>query len=314
MKKSGALQIGFLSLVASLHSVESASAGGSGVNVNVNVDSDRRVETCGDIRIRYDSRAAQRAESAFSLPGTAPFQAKMPANSGVYVIGEKRGDYAVTACKAARRPDDLAEIRVTPQGSGVSFEGPPGGDWLVFLIVRAPRDAAVDLEVKNGSISVRDTSGKVTARTTNGPISIANASGELDAQATNGPISLRGSTGSGEARAVNGPISFEGSAGTYRLDTRNGPISVELEGDRWDGGSLDARAVNGPLSLLLADDYRSGVLIEMGGNGPVSCPDSACRKARKVWDEGARRIEFGDADPVVRLSTKNGPVSIQSKD
>lgn len=310
MKRSGFQRVVLpAALMALFAAVASAGSG-----VNVTIDGDRNVERCSDIRIRYDSRHAERAEDGFTLPGGAPFEAKMPANSGVYVIGEKRGDYAVTACKAARRQEDLAEIRATPQGSGVAFQGPASGDWLVFLIVRAPRDAAVDLEVKNGSIAVRDTSGKVTARTTNGPISIANSSGELDAQATNGPISLRGCTGSGEARAVNGPISFEGSAGTYRLGTRNGPISVELEGDRWDGGSLDARAVNGPLSLQISEDYRSGVLVEMGGSSPVSCPDSACRKARKTWDEAARRIEFGDAEPVVRLSTKNGPVSIQSKD
>lgn len=310
MRKPGIQRVAFPAVLMAL----SAAVATAGSGVNVTIDGDRNVERCGDIRIRYDSRPAQRAEDAFTLPGRAPFEAKMPANSGVYVIGEKRGDYAVTACRAARRQEDLAEIRVTPQGSGVAFQGPASKDWLVFLIVRAPRDAAVDLEVKNGSIAVRDTSGKVTARTTNGPISIANSSGELDAQATNGPISLRGCTGSGEARAENGPISFEGSAGTYRLGTRNGPISVELEGDRWDGGSLDARAINGPLSLSIADDYRSGVLVEMGGNSPVSCPDSACRKARKVWDEDARRIEFGDAEPVVRLSTRNGPVSIRSKD
>lgn len=312
MKKSLVLRIGFLSLVTALFGVGTVSAGGSGVNVTI--DGDRNVESCGDIRIRYDRSDAERSESAFTLPGGAPFKATMPANSGVYVIGEKRGDFAVTACKAARRADDLGEIRVTPQGSGVAFQGPSGGDWLVFLIVRAPRDAAVDLEVNNGSISVRDTSGNVTARTTNGPISLTDCSGLVDAHAVNGPISLEGCTGSGQARAVNGPIDFEGSAGTYRLDTQNGPISVELEGDRWEGGSLDARAVNGPLSLKLSESYRSGVLVEMQGNGPVSCPASACRSARKIWNEDARRIEFGDDDPVVRLSTKNGPVSIHSRD
>ncbi|MDQ5858505.1 MAG: hypothetical protein M3542_09565 [Acidobacteriota bacterium] len=311
MKKSLVLRIGFLSLVTALFAVGTVSAGGSGVNVTI--DGDRNVESCGDIRIRYDRSDAERAESAFTLPGGAPFKATMPANSGVYVIGEKRGDFAVTACKAARRADDLGEIRVTPQGSGVAFQGPSGGDWLVFLIVRAPRDAAVDLEVNNGSISVRDTSGNVTARTTNGPISLSNSSGVLEANAVNGPISLKGCTGSGKARAVNGPIDFEGSQGTYRLDTQNGPISVELEGDRWDGGSLDARAVNGPLSLKLAEGYRSGVLVEMSGNGPVSCPAAACEKARKVSNDDSRRIEFGDGDPVVRLSTRNGPVSIHSK-
>lgn len=311
MKKPSVLRIGFLSLLASILAVGSASAGGSGVNVTI--DGDRNVESCGDISIRYDRRAAERAEEAFTLPASATFQAKMPTNSGVYVIGERRGDFGVTACKAARRVDDLGEIRVSPQGSGVSFGGPAGGEWLVFLIVRAPRDAAVDLEVRNGSIAVRELSGRVTARTTNGPISIVDSSGELDANAVNGPISLEGCTGSGKAKAVNGPISFEGNAGTYRLDTQNGPISVALEGDTWDGGGLDARAVNGPLSLKLSEDYRSGVVVETHGSGPVSCPDSACRKARKSSNDDSRRIEFGDSNPVVRLSTRSGPISIQAR-
>lgn len=311
MKRSLVRRIGFLSLLVPLFAAGAAS-GGSGVNVSI--DGDRNVETCGDIRIRYDSRDAERAEDALTLPGGAPLQVKLPANSGIYVLGDKRGDFAVTACKAARWRDSLDEIRVSPQGSGLSFHGPAGGDWLVFLIVRAPRDSALDLEVKNGSIAVRGISGKVTARTTNGPISLVACSGEIDAHAVNGPISLERCTGSGQARAVNGPIEFEGSAGTYRLDTQNGPISVSLEGDRWDGGSLDARAVNGPLSLKISESYRSGVLVEMQGHGPVSCPASACRSARKIWDDDARRIEFGDNDPVVRLSTKNGPVSIHSRD
>jgi hypothetical protein len=311
MKESHIPRIGALFLLASLFAVGSASAGGDGVNVTISDDG--RVETCGDIHIRYDRRAAERAEDAFTLPANATFQAKLPTNSGVYVIGERRGDFGVTACKAARRADDLGEIRVSPQGSGVSFAGPAGKDWLVFLIVRAPRNAAVDLEVKNGSIAVRELSGKITARTTNGPISIVESSGELEATAVNGPISLDGCTGSGKARAVNGPISFEGSAGTYRLDTQNGPISVALEGDSFDGGGLEARAVNGPLSLKLSEDYRSGVVVETDGSGPVSCPDSACQKARKTWDDDSRRIEFGDSNPVVRLSTRSGPVSIQAR-
>jgi hypothetical protein len=312
MKNSVLVRLGFLFLIASLGAVASASAGDHGANVRI--EDDRNVESCGDIRIRYDRSYAERAEDTFTLPGSASFQVKMPANSGVYVIGERRRDFGVTACKAARRADDLGEIRVSPQGSGVSFQGPAGDDWLVFLIVRAPRDAAVDLEARHGSIAVRETSGRVTARTTNGPISIRNASGELDAKAVNGPISLDGCTGSGAARAVNGPISFEGSAGTYRLDTQNGPIAVSLAGDRWEGGSLDARAVNGPLALKLSEDYRSGVVVQMDGSGPVSCPDSACRKARKNWDDDSRRIEFGDENPVVRLCTKSGPVSIQARD
>jgi len=286
-------------------------------SVDVTIDTDRGVSTCGDVRIRYDHREAARSEDSFTMAATAaPFRAQLPANSGIFVTGGKRDGFAVTVCKAARHSEGLEGIHVSPDGSGLAFRGPAVGDWMVFLIVRAPRDAALDLEAKNGSIAVHGTSGRVTARTTNGPISLEDCSGPLDANAINGPISLERCSGTGQARAVNGPIDFSGSRGTYRLDTQNGPISVALEGDRWDGGKLDAHAVNGPLNLKISDEYRSGVRVEMLGHGPVSCPSSVCRSARKVWDDDSRTIDFGDSgsDPVVRLSTRNGPVSVASSD
>jgi hypothetical protein len=286
-------------------------------SVNVSIDADRGIDTCRDVRIRYDSREAARAEDSFTMSATAaPLRVRLPENSGILVTGGKRDGFAVTVCKAARRADALEGIHVSPDGSGLAFQGPSPGDWMVFLIVRAPRGASLDLEAKNGSIAVHDVSGRVTARTTNGPITLEDCSGPLDANAVNGPISLERCSGAGEARAVNGPIDFSGSRGTYRLDTQNGPISVALEGDRWEGGKLNAHAINGPLNLKISDGYRSGVRVEMLGHGPVSCPSSVCRSARKAWDDDSRTIEFGDSgsDPAVRLSTENGPVSVESAD
>lgn len=286
-------------------------------SVDVSIDADRGIESCRDIRVRYDSREAERAEDSFTMPGSAaPLRVRLPENSGIRVTGGNGDGFAVTVCKAARHADSLKEIHVSGVGSGVAFRGPSADDWMVFLIVRAPREVAFDLEAKNGSIGVRGVSGRITAKTTNGPISLEDCSGPLDANAVNGPISLERCSGTGEARAVNGPIDFSGSRGSYRLDTQNGPISVELEGDRWDGGKLDAHAVNGPLHLKLSDDYRSGVRVEVLGHSPVSCPSSICRSARKVSNEDSRTIEFGDSrsDPVVRLSTRNGPVSVAAAD
>jgi hypothetical protein len=285
-------------------------------SMNVSINSNREVRTCEDIRIEFDSRPAARAEDSFTLAAGAPLQVRLPVNSGVRVAGGDRSDYAVTVCKAARRAEDLAEIRVSPQGSDLAFRGPAGDDWVAYLLVQAPRNAELDLEAKNGSINVRGMTGRVTARTTNGPIGLQDCSGVLDAHAVNGPISLEGCSGSGEARAVNGPIGFNGNRGTYRLDTENGPISVELQGDRWEDGNLSARADNGPLSLKLSENYRSGVVVEARGHGPVTCPSSICRAARRTFedDDQGRRIEFGDSDPVVRLSTRNGPVSVERAD
>ena len=294
-----------------------AGAARSESSVDLQVDTDRGVSTCGDIRIRYDHRAAARAEDSFTMAAAAaPFRAQLPQNSGIFVSGGNRDGFAVTVCKAARHSETLEGIRVSPDGSGLAFRGPAAGEWLVYLIVKAPRGAALDLQASNGPIEIHDVAGRITARTKNGPISLKDCTGPLDADAVNGPISLERCSGTGEARAVNGPIDFSGDRGTYRLDTQNGPISVALEGSRWEGGGLDAHAVNGPLSLKIADDYSSAVRVEMLGHGPVTCPSSPCRAARKVWDDDSRTIEFGDAgsDPVVRLSTRNGPVSVASAD
>jgi hypothetical protein len=293
-----------------------AVAAAAHASMNVSINSNREVRTCEDIRIEFDSRPAARAEDSFTLAAGAPLQVRLPVNSGVRVAGGDRTDYAITVCKAARRAEELAEIRVSPQGSDLAFRGPAGDDWVAYLLVQAPRNAELDLEAKNGSIGVRGMTGKVTARTSNGPIEVEGCSGVLDVQAVNGPISLDGCTGSGEARAVNGPIDFNGNRGTYLLDTENGPISVRLQGDRWEEGNLSARADNGPLSLKLSESYRSGVVVEARGHGPVTCPSSICRAARRTFedDDQKRRIEFGDSDPVVRLSTRNGPVSVERAD
>jgi hypothetical protein len=305
-------RLGFATLLWVAAPFVPPAAAHSGPSVNVTINSDRVIESCADVRVSFDERDAARAEDSFEIPAGAPLSVKLPEHSGIQVNGEKRGGFGVTVCKAARRPDALDGIHVSRDGAGIAFRGPTSGDWMVFLIVRAPRDAALDLEAKNGPIGVVGVSGKVAARTANGPISLEGCSGPLDANAVNGPISLERCSGTGDARAINGPIDFSGSRGTYRLDTKNGPISVELEGNRWEAGSLDAHAVNGPLSLKISNDYSSAVRLEMLGHGPVTCPSSICRSARKAWDDDSRTIEFGEAgsDPVVRLSTQNGPVSV----
>ena len=313
MRRNPVHRIVVSSLVLGFAVAAAARAHGSHGSMNISINSEKEVRACRDLRIQFDGRGAQRAEDTFTMAAGAPLSVRLPVNSGMRVTGASRSDFSVTVCKAADRSEDLDAIRVTPQGAGLAFRGPTGDDWTVYLLVQAPKGAALDLEATNGSIGVRGMTGRVTARTTNGPIGISDSSGEIRANAQNGPISLDDCSGSGEARAVNGPVHISGRAGTYRLSTQNGPISVDLDGDRWEG-TLDARAVNGPLSLKLSDDYRSGVVVEATGHGPVSCPDSACRSARRTFDDEGRRIEFGDSQPVVRLSTRNGPVSIERAD
>jgi len=44
----------------------------------------------------------------------------------------------------------------------------------------------------------------------------------------------------------------------------------------------------------------------------MRCAGAACDAARRTWDDGGKRIELGEGPAVVRLSTRNGPVSVRS--
>lgn len=282
-----------------------------GMNV---LSHDGPIEDCRQLRITFGDVDAARAEETFTVAtARGGLRLRAPSNSGIFVHGASRADVAVTACKAAADPEDLARISISSDGGDLQARGPEGRDWVVHFIVRAPRAEGLDLEVSNGPLAVRGMTGEVTAHAQNGPLSLEDSSGRIQAEAKNGPISVKECTGTVQANAVNGPVSVSGSGGDVNVSTQNGPISVRLSGSSW-SGKLDAQARNGPLSLSIPDGYSSAVRVESSGRSPFQCRAKACEEARKNWTDDSRTVELGaSGSPVVRLSTVNGPVSIQSQ-
>src|SRR6266852_2347271 len=253
---------------------------------------------CSDLHIRLDGErpTIQSEERMVSKAEAAVLRVHEVENGGVQVQGWDKDVYSVTACKAAVGGDAarlLAQIKLAVQGGEVSVSGAHGDreDWTVFLLIRTPRSADIEVTTHNGPVSFYTVDGKITTRATNGPISMKDCSGEANIS------------------AENGPISFSGTSGKLRLHTQNGPISVSL-GANWDGSELVADAVNGPLTLRVPSGFRSSFLVESNGHSPVSCHASICSEARKTWDDDHRRIEYGSGSPVIRLSTENGPISV----
>src|SRR5437899_1233396 len=253
---------------------------------------------CSDLRIRFDDRDAvvRSEERTLTKSEAAVLQVSPHRNGGVQVRGWDKDTYSVTACKAAVGADAarlLSQIKLAVQGGEVSVSGPHGDrdDWTVYLLIRTPQAADIEVTAHNGPVSFYTVNGKITTRATNGPISLKDCSGEANIS------------------AENGPISFSGTSGKLRLHTQNGPISVSL-GANWDGSELVADAVNGPLTLRVPSGFKSSFLVESNGHSPISCHASICSDARKTWDDEHRRIEYGSGSPVIRLSTENGPISV----
>jgi hypothetical protein len=279
--------------VAALCFGAAAARGGDRVQ-NVNVRKDP--VDCRDVRVEFEDAEAVRAEERVVIPYAAGRALAIEAarNSGVRVRGADRSDFEVRLCKASPSADGLSEIALVRGDGTIGVRGPRGEDWVGYLLVEAPRGAALELSAENGPIGLDGLTGRVVARTHNGPISVEDSAGTLD------------------LAAQNGPIDFQGEAGSSRLRTQNGPIGVELTGTSWNGAGLDARAVNGPLSVSIPAGYRSGTVVESKGRSPFQCRGSACDGARRTWDDDNRRIELGEGPTLVRVSTENGPVAVRT--
>jgi hypothetical protein len=219
-------------------------------------------------------------------------------NGGVRIEKGSSRDYSITACiGAGAESRDEAQraadaVRLIVEGGRVRIANPPSSRaWSGQLIIEAPDGA------------------QINAETSNGPIGISGLSGTFTARASNGPVSLDEVTGKVTARAANGPISVKGSRGEFDVQTDNGPITVALTGQSWDG-NLEAQARNGPLHVRIPSDYRTGIEISSSRHSPWNCRVEACRGTSRDINDGDRSVRIG-VDPVtVRISTVNGPVTI----
>ena len=268
----------------------------SGHTLTINTDDRDRVTQCSQIHVIYDGdRVPVIEEEVTRVRGLRSLSVTPATNGGVYVYGTDDATYSVKACKAVQDGD--ANILTTQlRGNELTADIPEDVKGVVYFIVRAPRNASLELESHNGPVAVHEFNGTLNAHTHNGPLSLDDVTGNITAE------------------AHNGPISFSGRSGVVKIDSHNGPVSIYLDGSSFDG-SLDAHSQNGPLTLHLPSGYRSGVVVDADGHGPVSCHASGCRDARKSWyDDAPRRYEFGSGATVVRLSVGNGPLSIRDSD
>lgn len=273
--------------------------------VSLSTKGGRTLESCDQVRPEFKEHdrtlPTVREEKRFTLPrGSTPLlEMHLEAQGGIAVAGHDGPDYAVTACLAAAGADDaraadvMRRVDVGFDHGRLALHGPEDENWMVYFIVRVPKDAALDLRSANAPIDLRDVGGRIKVRVQNGPIALDDCRGDIDVEAENGPVSTRA------------------GGGHQHLYVTNGPLDIALDGGRWDGAGIDAHAENGPLRLSIPKDYSSGVSVAVSDHSPLQC-SAGCGDAGQTAPDGTRRLHFGPAQPVIRVSAENGPVKIDA--
>jgi hypothetical protein len=265
----------------------------------VTTSPDDNVSSCSDLHYRFDHRdAVVQSETREITKAEAPtLRVTAESNGGIDVEGWDKDSYSVTLCKGAEDGNDaqaiLDQIHMSFQNGELGVTGPSSHErWAAHLLMRSPKAAALELSVFNGPLSLQQVDGQIRVRAKNGPISVVGCSGELDLNSQNGPLTL------------------EDNRGKQTVHVQNGPVTLRLSGDSWDGAGLDAQGTNGPLSVRIPSGYKTGVLVQSQGHSSFGCQASVCSEGRKTWDDDHKSIEFGSGPTIVRVSTVNGPVSV----
>jgi hypothetical protein len=268
--------------------------------IKIVASSDAPAATCSDLHMEFDGREGvmQSEEKTITKAEAPNLKVQADSNGGVQVAGWDKDSYSVTLCKAAKPGGDaesvLGQIKLAFSNGELGVSGPNSHhEWSAHLLIKAPRGAAMDLNVHNG------------------PMGLYQVEGNLKVHAVNGPITVRGCKGELNLTGENGPVSLEENSGKLNVKTQNGPITIDLDGTNWNGAGMEAHATNGPVTLRVPAGYQSGVILESDGNGPFSCRASVCDQGRKTWDEEHKRVEFGAGPTLVHVSTENGPVTVR---
>lgn len=275
-------------------------------------NSSKSMRSCADWGVRIDGFDALVTSESVDVAASGRLEVEAAANGGITVVRGSGGVYRVTLCKAIASDmgeQAFGEIRMTNEGGRLGVDAPAGRRWTAHFIIEAPAGADLTLRAQNGPVSVSEFEGTLDARTVNGPLSLEDVSGSIKGHATNGPVTLE------EAR------------GQVEVKTTNGPLRVELDEMTWQGQGLEASTTNGPLSFRIPRGFSTGTeIVARGGHNQWDCPEALCGQLlREIerdrntsgrynrWNDEPRTLRFGSGATVIRMSTSNGPVSIDEK-
>jgi DUF4097 and DUF4098 domain-containing protein YvlB len=289
-----------LLLVVGVVAVKAGDDSKSGTSLTMSDNA--RSDDCSEHLQMYNSdfSAKVRDEEIRSLANQA-LTITAERNGGIHVTTWDRPDFSLKLCKQAAATDEATARRALTQtrleiGTGqvkvVSPEHSEDVSVGTVLLVKAPKDAKLEMSVYNGGIALNHFNGFANAHARNGGISFKRSSGTLVAEAQNGGISI------------------SDCSGDVNANVQNGGLSIKLP-ERWEGKGLEAHTHNGGLVVAVPKNLNSGVEIAGSEHTSFICNDDVCTDAQRTWDEGRRLLRLGGPNPVIHASTVNGGVVVK---
>lgn len=243
-------------------------------------------DPCAGSREWNDNDYRRHCEVRDSTMPAGPLTVDAGANGGITVEAWDRNEIRVRAvvtgsARTEERAREIAGVVQVQSGGGrVSASGPDrDGDrrewWSVSYRINVPRKNDLDLNARNGGITITGVSGNVRFDTTNGGVRLTDLAGR-----------------------VNG-------------STRNGGLTVNLGGDRWDGEGIDVQTSNGGVTLAVPEGYNAQLETRTVNGGFRS--DIPLTIQGELSTRRGISTQLGSGGPTVSVRTTNGGVKISRR-
>ena len=272
-------------------------------NHTVTMNDDSASDDCRDhLRVgNTDYKANVRDEETKTI-SNQPLTITAEENGGIQVTTWDNPEFSLKLCKQIATNDEsegrklLAETHLEINGSKISIHAPEESDYSLgtVLLVKAPKNANLNLSVHNGGVSLTSFTGTAEAHAENGGISFRRSSGKLIAEAENGGISIKDCGGDVSAKV------------------ENGGLSIALP-EHWEGKGLEAHARNGGLVVSVPKTFNGGLEVVASEHTSIICKDDVCNAGERTSENGRKLFRMGGANPQVRATTENGGIVIKDR-
>ena len=269
----------------------------------VTMNDDSSSDDCRDhLRVGDDDYHANVRDEETKTVANQPLTITAEHNGGIQVTNWEKPEISLKLCKQVAVNDEsegrklLAATHLEINGSSISVHTPEedGHSLGTVLLVKAPKNANLNLNVSNGGVSLNS------------------FTGTAEAHAENGGITFKRSTGKLTAQAENGGISIKDCGGDVNAKVENGGLSITLP-ERWEGKGLEAHARNGGLVVSVPRNFNGGLEVVASEHTSIICKDNVCSAGERTWDSGHKTFRMGGSNPQVRATTENGGIVIEER-
>ncbi len=207
-------------------------------------------------------------------------------NGGIRVEGWDGNEILVRAVvqtngrdeATARQLASAVQVQVQAGGGRVTATGPDTTNrewWSVSYRIRVPRQNDLQLNARNGGISVTNVTGTIAFDTVNGGVQLADLGGRVNGR------------------------------------TRNGGVKVALGGSQWDGEGLDVETSNGGVTIAVPEVYNAELETRTVNGGFRS--ELPLTLTGELSPRRGINTTLGAGGAPVRVRTTNGGVRIEQR-